>query len=253
MPLFARGPKKPKKPDRPTGPSKPRRREPVIVKTYHAEGFGSEKKMARMFEDEARRLAKDGYLPTQTTSQGAKPASMLMGGLGIIKGGYLTVTYILSPEAKAAEQAAFADYETYKRDEPGLMAEWKIAVMAWEAECRRIDRDHAQEKALASTPPVWPVPESASIVDASQPQVAVGLPVSAATEEEPPALFLGDEDALPSAEQPAAAIDAGLTATGLAPVGDVVERLKALSDLRAAGIVSDAEYEAKRTQLLARL
>lgn len=71
-------PAKPKKPERPRAPPKPSRKEPVIVRNLHKEGFGSAKKIAKAFEDDARRLAKDGYIPSQAAAQGPKAASMLI-------------------------------------------------------------------------------------------------------------------------------------------------------------------------------
>lgn len=81
-------------------------------------------KIAKAFEDDARRLARDGYIPSQTAAQGPKAASMLLAGLGMIKGGHLTVTYVLSPESKVADAEAQAAYDAFKRDEKRLLAEW---------------------------------------------------------------------------------------------------------------------------------
>jgi hypothetical protein len=236
MPLFSRGPAKPKKPERPKAPPKPSRKEPVIVRNYHKEGFGSEKKIAKAFEDDARRLARDGYIPSQTAAQGPKAASLLLGGLGMIKGGHLTVTYVLSPESKAADAEMQAAYDAFKRDEKRLMAEWQEDVRRWEAECAEIDRAYAASR--------QPVPVLAEPVPAELP--AAQLDVDYAT-------AAVDVSVSPARVDPGIESASAADGENALPAVDVLERLKALAELRTIGIVSEAEYETKRVELLARL
>jgi hypothetical protein len=53
------------------------------------------------------------------------------------------------------------------------------------------------------------------------------------------------------AQQQAAAAAAAAAAPAAAPSSDLVDELKKLADLKAAGVLSDAEFEAAKAKLLA--
>jgi hypothetical protein len=105
--------------EKPTRPPNPESKNPVIVRTYQKDGPRTEKKVREEFERDANKLAGQGYEVANTAAQGAAPASLLLGGLGLWKGGTLTVTYQLTPAERArldAQQSAVDAYESAKRD-----------------------------------------------------------------------------------------------------------------------------------------
>jgi hypothetical protein len=244
MPIFSRGPAKPARPVRPVAPPKPESPQAVVVRIYKASGLGSEKKVAKLFERDAREWAKKGYVPSQTAAQGPKAATMLMGGIGLLAGGTLTVTYVLSPESQARLAAQRAAYEAWKRDEGRLMAEWQTAMRAWEAECARIDREHAAQKAAEAEAKL----EARAAKAGSGSGASWTAPAPTPEWQSPQARVTRQYWPVAQAGSPQpepAAVRVG--------PGEIAEVLAALESLRAVGLITDEEYYAKRQEALARL
>jgi hypothetical protein len=123
-------------PAKPSPPTKPKARDSVIVRAYKEDGRNSEQKVAAAYEKDARLLVAQGYEPVINSAQGPKPATLLLGGIGLWASGTLTVTYRLSPAAQAEEGSAQKRWED-------AMQRFAIELASWRALESAAVRDHA--------------------------------------------------------------------------------------------------------------